>query len=178
MMLCRHCEPQFRPTGNTNLPGRDSWSGACQKTSHGTMPRSNTSKSSSGPSSINLMFGKKKESASGICWRSSVLHPFMSRRMSEKPCTYMELRKQTGYTCHDSGQPCGPCCCGRFVSKDVWCSAKSRWMTVLKNKEDAGSGPVQASLAMVHMKSNGFRLGYTTLLFHSDCCSCHVVLCP
>jgi hypothetical protein len=61
MMLCRHCEPQFRPTGNTNLPGRDSWSGACQKTSHGTMPRSNTSKSSSGPSSINLMFGKKRK---------------------------------------------------------------------------------------------------------------------
>lgn len=147
-MFCRHCELQFRHTGNTNLPGRDSWSGACQKTSHGTMPRSNMNKSSSGPSSINLMSGKKKkkkrEAQVASRWRSPVLHPSMSRRMSKNPVHRWNYGSRPAIPTTVQVSLTAPAAVAG-LSQRTWCSAKSRWMTVSKNNEDAGSGPAQVA---------------------------------
>ena len=65
--------------------------------------------------------------------------------MCEKPCTYMEPWKQTGYTPSTVQVNLTAPAAVAGLSQRTWCSANSRWMTVLKNKEDAGSGPTQAA---------------------------------
>jgi len=94
-LFCRHCELQFRHTGNTSLHGKGSWSGACQKTSRGTMLLNNMNKSSSGPSSIDPM-SCKKGTTSGVSLKIFSSSSYSKLKDEKTPVHYMEGRPAVG----------------------------------------------------------------------------------